>query len=167
VGTPGAERQISNVANGTSPTDAANMRQLDASSALNETRVYRTGALAAALTGIMPLAYDANARTQFGIGLGGYHNESAIAIGVNHYISQSVLINAGMAINGSETMWRGGLTFLLGKATKKTTATADAVEVDTLRSQLQQQQTEVQLLKQQVSTLIADRNNNEGNNYKK
>ena len=155
VGSVGNERQITNVANGTAANDAVNVGQWMAGNANTESKIYRTGALAAALTGIMPLAYDPNARTQFGVGVGGYHGENAVAIGVNHFINESLLVNAGMSAEGSERMWRGGLTWRLGHTTKRVEPTTNTVEVDNLKSQLQQQQSELQLLKQQVAALTS------------
>ena len=144
VGSPGSERRITNVANGIDTHDAVNVGQL-----------YSTGALAAALTGIMPLAYDPKARTQVGVGVGGYHNENAVAIGINHYVNESLLVNLGLSADGSERMWRGGLTWRLGQTTKRVEPIVDNVEVDKLRSQLQQQQSELEQLKQQVAALTS------------
>jgi len=155
VGSVGNERQITNVANGTAPNDAVNVGQWMAGNANTDGKIYRTGALAAALTGIMPLAYDPNARTQVGVGVGGYHGENALAIGVNHYINESVLVNAGMSADGSERMYRGGLTWRLGHTTKKVETATNTAELDNLKSQLQQQQSEMQLLKQQVAALTS------------
>ena len=148
-------RQITNVADGTAPNDAVNMGQWTAGNAITEGKIYRSGALAAALTGIMPLAYDPNSRTQVGVGVGGYHGENAVAIGINHYINESVLVNAGMSAEGSDRMYRGGLTWRLGHTTPRVEPVADTVEIDNLKSQLQQQQSEMQILKQQVAALTS------------
>jgi outer membrane protein OmpA-like peptidoglycan-associated protein len=155
VGAPGDQRQITNVANGTASNDAVNVGQWMAGNSITEGKIYRTGALAAALTGIMPLPYDPNSRTQVGMGVGGYHGENAVAIGINHYINESLLVNAGMSADGSERMWRGGLTWRLGHTTKRGELTVGNAEVDNLKSQLQQQQSDMQQLKEQVAALTS------------
>lgn len=155
VGSPTNLRRITNVADGIDPTDAVNVRQLDASISQNENLINSTGALAAALTGIMPLDYDPKSPTQIGIGIGGYRGETAVAIGINHYINDSVLFNVGASFGGGENMWRGGLTWRMGKINPRVETQVDKSEVEDLKYQLQQQQIEVQLLKKQVADLIA------------
>ncbi|MDY9920657.1 MAG: YadA-like family protein [Synergistota bacterium] len=155
IGTPENPRRITNVADGIDPTDGVNMRQLDAANANNEVMIDRTGALAAALTGIMPLAYDRDARTQIGIGVGNYHGETAVAVGVNHYFNESVLFNVGAAFGGGENMFRGGLTWRMGKTKPRVDPDVYNSEVDNLKYQLQQQQIEVQQLREQVAELAS------------
>jgi hypothetical protein len=146
------------------------MGQFRIANANTAAMIYRSGALAAALTGIMPLDYDSGARTQFGIGVGSYHGNTAMAVGINHYVNDSTLLNAGMAFSGSDTMYRGGVTFRFGRATKRVAARVDTTEIDNLKQQLQQQQNELLLLKRQMAELVNSRraeDTTEAANYKR
>ena len=145
-----AERQITNVADGTAMTDAVNVRQL-----------YRTGALAAALSGLAPIPYDPTARTQFGFGVGGYHNQQALALGVNYYVNDSVLMNFGASFAGGETMYKGGIMWKLGKSSAKKYDASTNQEVTALKQQLQQQDIklqqqdeEIKKMKEQLAALL-------------
>ncbi|QJW45696.1 hypothetical protein HA075_07605 [bacterium BFN5] len=115
VGKTGAERQIINVADGTAPTDAVNVRQLDRVSS----RIDKVGALAAALSGLAPLSYKADQPTQGSIATGMFSGENAVAAGVYHYTKEDVMLNAGFAICGSEKMGRMGLTVRFPKSKDK------------------------------------------------
>ena len=115
VGKVGAERQIINVADGTAPTDAVNVRQLDRVSS----RIDKVGALAAALSGLAPLSYKADQPTQGSIATGMFSGENAVAAGVYHYTKEDVMLNAGFAICGSEKMGRMGLTVRFPKSKDK------------------------------------------------
>lgn len=115
VGAPGAERQITNVADGVAPTDAVNVRQLDRVSL----RLDRVGALAAAMSGLAPLAYNADEPTQGSIATGMYSGKAAIAAGLFHYTKEDVMLNTAFALSGSEKMGRLGVTFRFGKAKEK------------------------------------------------
>lgn len=115
VGKAGSERQIINVADGTAPTDAVNVRQLDRVSS----RIDKVGALAAALSGLAPLSYKADQPTQGSIATGMFSGENAVAAGVYHYTKEDVMLNAGFAICGSEKMGRMGLTVRFPKSKDK------------------------------------------------
>lgn len=120
VGAPGAERQITNVADGVAPTDAVNVRQLDRLSL----RLDRVGALAAAMSGLAPLAYKADEPTQGSIATGMYSGETAVAGGLYHYTHEDVLLNAAFAICGSEKMGRMGVSFRFPKGKDKSVTEA-------------------------------------------
>jgi trimeric autotransporter adhesin len=99
VGSAGNERQITNVAAGTAPTDAVNVAQLDAAkdwsknytdqqvSAVNQ-RVTQMGRVAdAGIAGAMAMAnipqpYAAN-QSAIGAGVGSFRGQSALAVGVS------------------------------------------------------------------------------------
>jgi hypothetical protein len=121
--------------------------------------------MAAALTGIMPLPYDPGARTQVGVGMGAYKGESAFAVGINHYFSESTLFNLGMSFDGGDTMYRGGVTWRFGKSTKRM-ATADVAKLQAQLSEqdaklkqqdakIQQQAADLEMLKQQVAAMVS------------
>ena len=115
VGAPGAERQIINVADGVAPTDAVNVRQLNSVSL----RLDKVGALAAAMSGLAPLAYKEGEPTQGSIATGFYSGETAIAAGLYHYTNENVLLNAAYAFCGSEKMGRVGVSVRFAKAKAK------------------------------------------------
>ncbi len=142
VGSVGNERQITNVADGTADTDAANMSQ-----------VRKVGAMAAAISGLTPMPYDGKTRLQILAGGGEYDGWRAFALGVGYYARDSLMLTGGMAFCGSERMVRLGLTWKLGHAANKETAAAingnsdmqmalrqRNVQIVQMQNQLQQQQ---------------------------
>ena len=127
VGSVGNERRITNVADGVNSFDAVNVQQLNAvSAALNaqfnsmslelgslDNRLDNVGALSAAFSGMTPNPRD-NGRTQISMGMGFYEGKTAYAGGVYHYVSDRVLLNAGMSLAGSESAGRVGMTIGFG-----------------------------------------------------
>lgn len=83
-------------------------------------RLDKVGALAAAFSALAPMPYDAAQPTQMSIGAGTYSGQQAMAIGIYHYTKNDVLLNAGIAISGSETMGRIGVTWKIGGSSKAT-----------------------------------------------
>jgi len=121
----GLQTNISNEASARAQQDARLDSRIDNLSS----RVDKVGALAAAFSGLAPMPYDAAQPTQMSIGAGTYSGQQAIAIGIYHYTKNDVLLNAGIAFSGSETMGRIGVTWKIGgskaapvEATKSTTA---------------------------------------------
>jgi len=106
VGSPGAERQITNVQDGVYPTDTVNVNQLDHLGY----GVDKVGAMAAAISGLAPLSYDPRQPTNAAFAFGTYSGENAFALGIYHYTHQDVLLNAAYAFSGHEKMARFGLT---------------------------------------------------------
>ncbi|MGN6650829.1 YadA family autotransporter adhesin, partial [Trinickia sp.] len=84
VGAPGAERQIANVADGTAPTDAVNVRQLDSvRSDLNKFRKDSDAGSAAAIAmANMPQAVLPGEKV-VALGTGTYGGQSAMAVGLS------------------------------------------------------------------------------------
>jgi autotransporter adhesin len=116
IGTPGAERQLANVAPGTAPTDATNVGQVasmveknsrgdrsytddrvNALDARNQKQMAGVGAMAMAASALVPNA-RAEGKTSLSAAVGTYGGESAIAAGVNYYISNQLLVNAKLAL---------------------------------------------------------------------
>lgn len=116
IGAPGSERVLTNVAPGTAATDATNLGQVramvDTSSrdgrAYTDERVNAldaktrkqmagVGAMAMAATALLPNA-RAEGRTSFSAAMGTYGGASAIAAGVNYYVSNNVLLNARLSV---------------------------------------------------------------------
>lgn len=117
VGASGAERQITNVAPGTAPTDAVNMSQLNNLGS----QVDRLGATAFAFTALAPLPYRADEPTQYSVGIGSYNGQQAVAFGIYHYTKEDVLLNAafGLSSDGFERAGRFGITWRIGGGKKQ------------------------------------------------
>ncbi|HVW52679.1 MAG TPA: YadA-like family protein [Trinickia sp.] len=114
VGAPGAERQITNVADGTAPTDAVNKRQLD--SAVNSVRgdldkykkdSYAGSASAVALS-LLPQA-PAPGKSVVGVSVGNYLGQTGFALGVSTYLpGGSWIFKGGASTNTRGTVAVGG-----------------------------------------------------------
>ncbi|WP_230941652.1 YadA family autotransporter adhesin [Burkholderia cepacia] len=107
VGAPGAERQITNVADGTAPTDAANMRQLNAvRGQMGDVarKAYSGIAAATALTMIPDV--DQGKTIAVGLAGGSYQGYAASAVGFSARITQNLKIKGGVGFSGA-----GGATF--------------------------------------------------------
>jgi autotransporter adhesin len=120
VGSPGAERQIANVAPATRGTDAVNLNQLNAAfnqtnQALNDLdRSTRKGiASASALQIVAPYLPG---RTTLNAGVAAYRGQAALAIGVSRWSEKGTFnFNAGVASAGSNsTIVRAGVGIVIG-----------------------------------------------------
>ncbi|TDN62918.1 ESPR-type extended signal peptide-containing protein [Paraburkholderia sp. BL10I2N1] len=120
MGAAGAERQITNVAAGTTPTDAVNVGQM--SSAINGVyqsmhdmdRDFRRGiASSAALNIVTPYLPG---RTTLNAGVAGYRGQAALGIGVSRWNEKgTVNYNLGVSsAGGNSTIVRAGLGIVLG-----------------------------------------------------
>lgn len=92
-------------------------------------RVDKVGALSAALTGLAPLQYDAEAPTQFAVAAGQYAGQSAFAVGIYHHTKKDVMLNAGWSFSGSENAGRIGATWRIGGPKAKAASTEATVAV--------------------------------------
>lgn len=114
--------KITNVAPGeisSTSTDAVNGSQLNrvANSMNNVVKeVRQVGALSSALSALKPMAYDPYEPTQIMAGYGNYRGDSALALGVDHYKNESMMLHAGIAWAGSNShmMVNAGVTWEVG-----------------------------------------------------
>lgn len=129
VGSPGYERQITNVAPGTAGTDAVNLNQLHGV----ENKTERVGAMGFAMSALAPICYDPKNPTQYSAGIGTYDGTNAIALGVFHYTKQDVMINAAVAMSdkGWEKAARFGITWRTGGPRPKAISPATEETVNT------------------------------------
>lgn len=77
-----------------------------------------TGATAAALAALKPIQYDPNKPTQVMAGVGNYRGQSAVALGIGHYSSDSLLWHAGVSM-GEHPMVNAGITWKFGFDNKR------------------------------------------------
>jgi trimeric autotransporter adhesin len=133
VGSEGHERTISNVADGTAPTDAINLRQLNQSTAsanaytdkmINDVwsnlseeidhsnrQANRGIAAASALINVTPYIPG---HVTVNAGVAGYRGESALGVGVSRWSENGrVNLNAGVsAAQGDEAVFRVGIGYI-------------------------------------------------------
>nr|WP_252894676.1 YadA-like family protein [Veillonella denticariosi] len=102
--------KITNVAPGevsSSSTDAVNGSQLyRVANSMNNvvSEVRQVGAMSSALSALKPMAYDPYEPTQIMAGYGNYHGDSALALGVAHYKNESMMLHAGLAWAGGDSI---------------------------------------------------------------
>jgi autotransporter adhesin len=124
VGSPGAERQITNVAPGTAPTDAANIAQVQAAISQADTytdtmfgkasrQTWSVAATAAALANL-PQAPNPG-QSMVGMSFGMSHGEMGLAAGASYFMpDNSVIIKASASYGGEAGMTGGmGVGFVL------------------------------------------------------
>ena len=117
--------QIHNVAQGTAPTDAVNVSQLQQTGrAINQlgssldklgSRVDRVGANSAALAALHPLDFDPDDKLDFAVGAGNYSGASAVALGAFYRPNEDVMFSIGGSTGGGENMVNVGATFKIGQ----------------------------------------------------
>jgi autotransporter adhesin len=126
VGSATNQRRITNVADGVNANDAVTVQQMQqfATSSSEEigrldkriddvnNQVDEVGALASAFSALVPNSRTTG-NTQISLGLANYSGADAMAAGLFHYVSNNVLVNAGVSTSFSsgETATRAGVTF--------------------------------------------------------
>jgi len=114
VGAPGAERRLTNVAPGILPTDGVNVSQLQ--DARQEARRGVAGAVALT-NNVQP---SRPGKTTFNAGLGHYKDQTALGLGINHWLKfgkdednmKRIFINGGASISeggGEDNVYRVGV----------------------------------------------------------
>lgn len=173
--------QLKGIAPGTDDTDAVNVAQLRQSNAnisqaidkvASETQ--RVGAQAAAMAALKPIQYDPLEPTQIMAGIGNYRGETAAALGLAHYTNENTMFNVGVSIGNNHNMVNAGVTHKFGisaerknipdryKAGPISSIYVMQDEMTQLRSEntayktkLEQQQSEIDALKEAVHKLLA------------
>ena len=124
VGAPGAERVIGNVAAGTRPTDAVNLKQMDDRFAAErdwsnsrfqavDKRIDRMGAISAAYAGMAINTAGLNGDNRVGAGIGSQNGRSALAVGYQRILGEkkNVSVSLGGAFSGSDQSVSAGAGF--------------------------------------------------------
>ena len=173
--------QIHGVAPGTADTDAVNVSQLKNTQAglqeaINRVGVetQRVGAQAAAMAALKPIQYDPLEPTQIMAGIGNYRGETAAALGLAHYTNENTMFNVGVSIGNNHNMVNAGVTHKFGTSAERknipdrykagpiSSIYVMQDEMTQLRSEntayktkLEQQQSEIDALKEAVHQLLA------------
>ena len=109
VGSQGNERRITNVANGTAPTDAVNLGQMQ--SAIGDTARAAYSGVAAATALTMIPEVDPGKTLAVGVAGGTYKGYQAAAVGASARITQNLKIKIGAGVSGSETTVGAGASY--------------------------------------------------------
>jgi autotransporter adhesin len=109
VGSQGNERRITNVANGTAPTDAVNLGQMQ--SAIGDTARAAYSGVAAATALTMIPEVDPGKTLAVGVAGGTYKGYQAAAVGASARITQNLKIKVGAGVSGSETTVGAGASY--------------------------------------------------------
>nr|WP_325072373.1 YadA-like family protein [Paraburkholderia acidisoli] len=117
VGSEGAERRVTNVADGQAPTDAVNVRQLQSGmnqlqSGINSVARNAYGGVAAATALTMIPDVDQGKTIAVGVGTANYQGYQAVALGASARITQNikVKVGGGYSSGGGATVG-GGMSY--------------------------------------------------------
>ena len=139
-------QKITNVADGTiaeGSTDAVNGGQLNATNQRVTTvenrmdgvenrmdrvenrvdnldnRIDKVGASAAAMANLHPMDFDEDSKVSVAAAMGSYRRETAGALGVFYRPTDRVMLNVSTSFGNGENMVGGGVSFKLGKSSKR------------------------------------------------
>ena len=139
-------QKITNVADGTiaeGSTDAVNGGQLNATNQRVTTvenrmdgvenrmdrvenrvdnldnRIDKVGASAAAMANLHPMDFDEDSKVSVAAAVGNYRSETAGALGVFYRPTDRVMLNVSTSFGNGENMIGGGVSFKLGKSSKR------------------------------------------------
>ena len=132
-------QKITNVADGTiaeGSTDAVNGGQLHATNQRVSTvenrvdrvetrvdnldnRIDKVGASAAAMANLHPMDFDEDSKVSVAAAVGNYRSETAGALGVFYRPTDRVMLNVSTSFGNGENMIGGGVSFKLGKSSKR------------------------------------------------
>ena len=133
------DQKITNVADGTiaeGSTDAVNGGQLHATNQRVSTvenrvdrvenrvdnldnRIDKVGASAAAMANLHPMDFDEDSKVSVAAAVGNYRSETAGALGVFYRPTDRVMMNVSTSFGNGENMIGGGVSFKLGKSSKR------------------------------------------------
>lgn len=140
------DQKITNVADGTiaeGSTDAVNGGQLNATNQRVTTvenrmdgvenrmdrvenrvdnldnRIDKVGASAAAMANLHPMDFDEDSKVSVAAAMGSYRSETAGALGVFYRPTDRVMLNVSTSFGNGENMVGGGVSFKLGKSSKR------------------------------------------------
>ena len=128
-----------------------------------DNKINKTGAGAAALANLHPIADDGDTKWNIAAGIGRYHGESAGAVGVFYKPSDRVAVNISSTIGNSDTMFGAGVSVAIDKPmsnglSKVQMAQAINNQAKTIQAQANQinaQSAEIKQMKQDYESRIA------------
>ena len=102
-------------------------------------KINRTGANAAALAALHPLDYDEDHKVSASVGIGQYHGNGALAVGVFIRPTENLMLNLGGSFASEDKMFNAGLSYRFGDdGSAKYISKADMVtKVNTLSAENQ------------------------------
>ena len=124
VGSDTVKRRLTNLADGTQPSDAATYSQLTNLHNQLDNRINEVGAGAAAMAALHPLDFDPTEKLSFAVGYGNYKNANAAAIGAFYYPNPNVLVSLGTSVGEGNGMLNAGVSFKLGLGSTATSSRA-------------------------------------------
>lgn len=77
--------------------------------------IKEAGAVASALAGLHPLAYDPDNKLNFSVSTAGYRGKSAGALGAFYHPNGNILLSLAGTIGANHNAWNMGLSFKLGQ----------------------------------------------------
>ena len=165
---------VADAINQMTQNNSGNTTQLRQEISKVATETQRVGAHAAAMAALKPIQYDPLAPTQIMAGVGNYRGESAAALGIAHYTNDNTMFNVGVSVGGNHNMINAGVTHKFGISAEKknipdrykagpiSSIYVMQDEMTQLRSEntayktkLEQQQSEIDALKEAVHQLLA------------
>lgn len=152
AGLHAGNKKITGVADGTDPSDAVTVGQLNKAVGFNvntinadlkaantritrmDSKVNKVGAGAAALAALHPQDYDSSAKWDVAAGFGNYRDSNAAAIGLFYRPNPDVMFSLGTNFGNGENMVNFGVSVKLGKSSPYA-AMSKAQLVDTVEKQ--------------------------------
>ncbi|WP_370833344.1 ESPR-type extended signal peptide-containing protein [Acidaminococcus sp.] len=93
-----------------------------------DNRIDKVGASAAAMANLHPMDFDEDSKVSVAAAMGSYRSETAGALGVFYRPTDRVMLNVSTSFGNGENMVGGGVSFKLGKSSKRL-AKAEATNV--------------------------------------
>lgn len=84
-----------------------------------DNRIDKVGASAAAMANLHPMDFDEDSKVSVAAAVGSYRSETAGALGVFYRPTDRVMMNVSTSFGNGENMVGGGVSFKLGKSSKR------------------------------------------------
>ena len=84
-----------------------------------DNRIDKVGASAAAMANLHPMDFDEDSKVSVAAAVGNYRSETAGALGVFYRPTDRVMMNVSTSFGNGENMIGGGVSFKLGKSSKR------------------------------------------------
>ena len=164
---------VATVINQVVEQNASDTKELKQAISSVSSETQRVGAHAAAMAALKPIQYDPLEPTQVMAGVGNYRGETAAALGLAHYTSESTMLNVGVTLGSTHNMVNAGVTHKFGYSPEKKNIperykggpissiyvmqdemTRMQAKNDAQQLEIEQQRAEIESLKAMVSQLL-------------